>query len=337
MAWAAANSNLALVKYWGKSPMVNGGQEAAAGSISVTLEGLTTVAEVRLDPALPEDRLDMLSAPAAIRTFLDLARERLAMRAHAEVRLATNFPVAAGLASSASTFAALALALATDAGRGLDADDLTALARLGSGSAGRSVLGGFVEWIASESGSRVVEVAPAGHWPLSVLIAVTSEAPKRVASRDGMERTRLTSPYYEAWLRAGSADLAPVREAIRRRDLDALGAAIERNCLRMHAAALGSDPPLLYWEAATVAVIREVWRLRTEGVRAFFSIDAGPQVKVLCDAADASRVDSSLRSVPGVVRVIRSRPGRGALRLDEPPSWARAGLGLAARAGEARP
>ncbi|MGH7858968.1 MAG: diphosphomevalonate/mevalonate 3,5-bisphosphate decarboxylase family protein, partial [Candidatus Binatia bacterium] len=212
-------------------------------------------------------------------------------------------------------------------GRALAVEDLASLARVGSGSACRSLLGGFVEWLPGAGGSRIAALAPKEHWPLAVLVAVTSDRPKRTGSREGMERTRTSSPYYEPWLAAGSAELVPVREAILRRDLGALGAAIERNCLRMHAAALGADPPLLYWEPATVAVIREVWRLREAGVGAFFSIDAGPQVKVLCEPPAAEIVEKALASVAGVLRVMRSGPGSGARRLDAPPAWAAGRIG----------
>jgi diphosphomevalonate decarboxylase len=321
MHWVRANSNLAFVKYWGKAPQ--GVNRAASGSISVTLDGLSTVAGVSFESGLGEDEIG--AAPAArpaVAAFLDRARSFLGENRRARVRLASNFPVAAGLASSASVFAALAMAVAEAAGRELPPQDLAALARAGSGSACRSLHGGFVEWIPDARGDRVEPLAPPEHWPLAILVAITSPRPKAVGSREGMNRTAATSPYYSAWLACGARDLGPVREAIRRRDLPALGEAIERNCLRMHAAAIAAEPPLLYWEPATLGVIRAVWAMRSEGTGAWFSIDAGPQVKVLCEPYDAEVVAARLRAVEGVVQVLRSRPGGGPQRLEGPPAWA---------------
>lgn len=319
MIWVAANSNLALVKYWGKVP--GAANRAASGSLSVTLDGLTSVAGVEVDPSLGDDQVEWRppGPQAPVRAFLDDARAWLGGAARFRVVLGSSFPVAAGLASSASTFAALATAVAAALGRAEPPAALAPLARLGSGSACRSLLGGFVEW--RPEADEVVEVAPAEHWNLAILVAVTSEEPKRVSSRDGMARTAATSPYHRAWLEAGATDLEDVRAAIRERDLERLGRHAERNCLRMHAAALAADPPLLYWEPATVAVMREVWALRRRGVEACFSIDAGPQVKVLCRADAAGLVEAAVRAVPGVRRVLRSRPGGAPRLLDAAPAW----------------
>jgi diphosphomevalonate decarboxylase len=322
MTWAVANANLALVKYWGKEPDRSGNQPAA-GSLSVTLEGLSTAVQVCFDPRLSRDLVNWLpSGPSEpVIEFLEQVRSRVGVRDRARVTVVSNFPVAAGLASSASTFAALAVASTAAAGTELAINELAALAREGSGSACRSLLGGFVEWKPSKGGSEIIPIAPQEHWPLEILIAVTSEQPKRVGSRKGMIHTAATSPYYQAWLEAGSADLESVRDAICRRDLSRLGRHIERNCLRMHAAAIAADPPLLYWEPATIAVVRTVWELRAAGLEAYFSIDAGPQVKILCEPAASNMVEVAVRKVPGVLRVIRSRPGGAAAVLAAPPSW----------------
>ena len=139
-----------------------------------------------------------------------------------------------------------------------------------------------------------------------------------------MRRTAATSPYYPAWLHCGRDDLVEVRAAILARDLSRLGAAAERNCIRMHAATMAATPPLLYWEPATLATMRRVWDLRERGVEAYFSIDAGPQVKVLCEAENAEAVKAALVGVPGVIRVLSSQPGDGARVVDRVPAWASA-------------
>ncbi|MFG2111861.1 diphosphomevalonate decarboxylase [Streptomyces sp. NPDC048718] len=322
MIWAVAHSNVALVKYWGRAP--GPGHQPAGTSVSLTLDGLASGARVEERPAGSADRVgwDPPGPVAELSRFVTLARARLGIGHPLDVLITSNFPVAAGLASSASAYAALTTALAALAPGRPSADGLAALARQGSGSACRSMLGGFVQWRPGADAGAVTQLAPPEHWPLAVLVAVTDAGPKRVPSREGMLRTRATSPFYEAWLTAGGVDLTVVREAVRARDLPALGAATERNALRMHAAALGAEPPLLYWEATTVSVMREVWRLREDGVPAFFTVDAGPQVKVLCEPADADRVERALAGVPGVLRVLRSRPGGAPRTGPEPPSWA---------------
>jgi len=322
MVWAVANSNLALVKYWGKSD--EGAKQPAAASLSVTLDSLCTVAGVEFSDTVAEDRVEGLPGGAATRVaaFMDGFRSRFELRRRARVTLRSNFPVAAGLASSASSFAALTKAAAAAAGLDLDDDALAEVARLGSGSACRSIHGGFVEWRPEDGRSVVERIASKEHWPFCILVAVTSERPKDVGSSEGMRRTAATSPYYRAWLDSGAEDFVEARQAILNRSLERLGIVAERNCLRMHAAALASVPPLLYWEPATVAVMREVKALRDRGTQAYFSIDAGPQVKVLCEPAMAPAVRAALGSVPGVLRVLESRPGGAARLLDSPPSWA---------------
>ncbi|MFE4513565.1 diphosphomevalonate decarboxylase [Kitasatospora sp. NPDC056783] len=337
MTWAVANANVALVKYWGRAP--GAGHQPAGTSLSLTLDGLTSGARVEERPRAAADRVAWAPpGPVAdLGRFVARARAQLGIERPLDALVVSNFPVAAGLASSASAYAALTTALAAFAADPPSGDRLAALARQGSGSACRSMLGGFVQWRPGDDAGAVTQVAPAEHWPLAVLVAVTGTGPKRVPSREGMRRTRTTSPFFDAWLTAGEADLAAVREAVRSRDLTTLGTVAERNALRMHATALGADPPLLYWEAATVAVIREVWRLRESGVPAFFTIDAGPQVKVLCEPGDSRRVERALAAVPGVLRVLRSRPGGAPRILREAPAWAASGVLPGPGGEEARP
>ncbi|MGH7898188.1 MAG: diphosphomevalonate decarboxylase, partial [Candidatus Binatia bacterium] len=254
------------MKYWGKAdPVTN---HPAGASISVTLQGLSTAARVSFEDGLRSDRVDGLPAAPARRVveFLASFRARFGIDRPARAAVASNFPVAAGLASSASTFAALAKAAVSAAGLDVTNAELASVARLGSGSACRSVFGGFVEWLPAETGSAVAPLAPENHWPLAIVVAVTSESPKAVGSREGMTRTAATSPYYRAWLDSGAVDFAAARGAILARDLSSLGPVVERNCLRMHAAAMAADPPLLYWEPATVAVMRRVSDLRAGGL-----------------------------------------------------------------------
>ena len=315
---ARANVNVALVKYWGKrDPALN---LPATGSISLTLDGLGTEAAVGFGGG-QADRLVIDGVDAAgeearrVVRFLDLVRAAARRHERGKVVMRSTVPRGIGLASSAAAFAALALAASRAAGLALDPSGLSALARRGSGSAARSIFGGFVEWHRGERADGVDSfaepLAPVDHWDLRTIVAITSTAPKAVSSRDGMLRTA-ASPFYPAWVAGAEADLAEARAAIRARDLEALGLVAEHSALKMHAAALAARPPLVYWRAATVECMHRVWALRTDGVAAFFTIDAGPQVKVLCAPEDAARVAAVLESVPGVERILECGPGRGA-------------------------
>jgi diphosphomevalonate decarboxylase len=315
---ARANVNVALVKYWGKRDAAL--NLPATGSISLTLAPLGTRAEVAF--GAPEaDQLEIDGAPATgdaaarLAGFLDVVRERAGRRERARVRTISSVPRSAGLASSASAFAALALAASRAAGLDLDTTALSALARRGSGSAARSLFGGFVEWHRGERADGADSVgAPLLEpeaWDVRVVIAVTDESQKAVSSRAGMTRAA-TSPLYPAWIASADADLAEARAAIAARDLAALGAIAEHSALKMHAIGMAARPPLLYWRGATVDCVHRLWALRAEGVGAWATIDAGPQVKALCAPADANTVAAALAAVPGVVRVLTCVPGTGA-------------------------
>jgi diphosphomevalonate decarboxylase len=324
---AEARTNIALVKYWGKRDgRLN---LPAVGSLSLTLDGMHTRTEVRFDPALAADTLQLDGRPVdgapreRVARFLDLVRERagLARTVRAEVRSANSFPTAAGLASSASAFAALALAASRAAGLALDGPELGALARRGSGSAARSLFGGFVilhrgeRDDGSDCYAEPLEGAPG--WDLRLVVAVAGEGAKATLSTDGMSRTAETSPYFRAWVESHPADLAAAREAVARRDLPALGEIAERSCLKMHASALAARPGILYWSGATVDGFHAIRTLRASGVGAWFTNDAGPHVKALCAPADAERVAAALAAVPGITRTIVCPPGAAARVVEE--------------------
>ncbi|MSP62438.1 MAG: diphosphomevalonate decarboxylase [Myxococcales bacterium] len=321
-AVAEARTNIALVKYWGKR------NEAlnlpAVGSISLTLDGLATRTEVRFDPSLAADTLNLNGTPAAgkpltrVMRLLDLVRAASGRTGHAAVTSSNNFPTAAGLASSASAFAALALAATRAAGLSLDGAALSNLARRGSGSAARSIFGGFVEMKAGtqEDGGDSI-AAPLATWDVRMVVGITGEGMKATLSTDGMRHTAETSPYYRAWVESHPADLAAGRAAIVHRDLQALGEVAERSCLSMHGSALAARPGILYWSGATVDAFHMIRALRSDGVGVWFTNDAGPHVKALCAPADAPRVEKALASVHGVVRTICCPPGAGAVVIEE--------------------
>jgi diphosphomevalonate decarboxylase len=329
-ATAVAHPNIALSKYWGKRE--HGHNLPAVPSLSVTLAGMATTTTVAFDPALSADHFVLGGEPASagaaerVTALLDRVRSAAGIEARAEVTSENDFPTAAGLASSASAFAALALAATSAAGLRWDSARVSDLARKSSVSAARSVYGGFVALSAGaaeppgEDDLAAMAVAEPDHFPLRVIVAVTREGPKSTLSTEGMLHTQRTSPFYPAWVATAPALYARVRAAVLERDLHALGTAAEESALRMHAAAIAACPGLIYWAGATVEVMDDVRKLRARGVAAYFTIDAGPHVKVLTTADHAPEVERALTQVPGVRRTILAHPGAGARLLTQEAS-----------------
>lgn len=319
-ASAVASPNIALVKYWGK-------RDAAlnlpdGGSISITLNGFQTVTRVAFDPALAADRLTLggTASPqhvGRVTKVLDLVRAAAGTDTRAAVTSTNNFPTGAGLASSASAFAALVVAADAALGTGLPRTRLSEFARRGSGSAARSLVGGFAELHRGSrpDGSDAVAtplLAPAD-WPLQTVIAITSTAPKPVGSSVGMELSRATSPFYRAWADVNDAALAEARSAIAGRDFAKLADVAEHSSACMHAVMLSTRPALIYWNGATVDLLHAVRTLReTHAVPVFATVDAGPQVKAVCLPEAAEKVVAALQQVPGVVDMRVVGLGEGA-------------------------
>jgi diphosphomevalonate decarboxylase len=316
---AVAHANIALIKYWGKRDVEL--NLPAVGSISLTLDALRTETTLRFDEKLGADEFVLDGNPASehqtrkVTKFLDLlagSDERLSAR----IESTNYFPTGAGLASSASGFAALTVAAAHALGLDEQGEQLTRWARQGSGSAARSIYGGFVEMQCGEDklGDKdfAVPLYEEDYWDVRLLIAITSEEKKAIGSTQGMKRTADTAPYYESWVQSSKVDLQHMREALADKDFARVGELTEHSCFKMHGLAMAADPPLLYWNAATVESIHTVWGLRKQGVAAYVTIDAGPQVKVLCLPDHVDEVREALESISGVQRVIEAKPGPGA-------------------------
>jgi diphosphomevalonate decarboxylase len=302
-ATAIAHANIALVKYWGKSDETLILPEA--GSLSVALDLLRTTTTVELGAAADSFELDGRSEdPSRARAVLDAA----GIRERARIVSRNDFPTGAGLASSASGFAALATAACAAAGLHRTPLELSALARRGSGSATRSVAGGWAVW----EGESARQVLPPEHWDLRFCVALCAAGPKSTGSRDGMRLSRETSPYHKAWIEQCRRDLPRALHMLAARDLHTLGDLAEKNALRMHADALAADPPLVYFEPATVGCLHALGELRSRGTQAWATIDAGPHVVAICAAADAKQVETMLRAVPGVRDVLVCAAAGGA-------------------------
>lgn len=318
---ARSCANIALVKYWGKRDAAQ--NLPAAGSLSLTLDALVTETRVAFDPSLARDELWLDGAPVAepVRAktsqWLDLVRARAGLGHRARIDSVNRFPTASGLASSASGFAALAVAASGAAGLALPARELSILARRGSGSAARSIFGGFVRMhagVAADGSDSFAEPLAGAALPQArmVIAVVGAGAVKEHSSRDAMDHTAETSPYYQAWLELVPRDLEAAERAIRGGELAALGALAEGNALAMHASAIAARPGILYWQPATLALLAKVRELRRAGAPAWATMDAGPHVKVLTDAAHAQALAAELATVEGCSRALVSGIGVGA-------------------------
>jgi diphosphomevalonate decarboxylase len=318
-AAAVASSNIALIKYWGNRD--DALRLPSSGSISITLAGLETRTTVTFEPEVVRDELELNGNPASpqglrrVSQHLDLVRHLAGLEMKAHVSSTTGFPPGAGLASSASAFAALTVAACAAAGVGLEPRALSRLARRGSGSACRSIFGGFVEWLAGQDDetSYAEPLAPPEHWPLMDLVAIVSREQKPVGSTTG-HSLAATSPLQSARVADAPRRLAECRQAILSRDFDGLARLTEQDSNMMHAVMITSTPPLLYWAPETLTVMHAVTAWREAGCNVCYSVDAGPNVHCLCTEDEADRISQDLRSLPGVLDVLSARPG-GPARL----------------------
>lgn len=316
MPSATACANIALVKYWGKKNAAL--NTPARGSLSLTLERLKTHTRVELAEGGSQDSLRIDGFPAEgralerVTTFVDLVRRPLGIQTRVRVDSRNTFPTAAGLASSASAFAALAVATVEAFGARRPPSELSALARQGSGSAARSIFGGFARMRAGDAEDgrdAYAEPIEGARIELGAAIAVARAAAKKIGSTDGMEQTRLTSPFHAAWLEQVNADLKAAESALSSGDFDALAAIAEGNCLAMHANAMAARPGIIYFRPVTLWAIETVRRLRMKGTPVFFTIDAGPHVVAFSPPAEVPRVAEALSQHADVAEVLTSAAG----------------------------
>jgi diphosphomevalonate decarboxylase len=317
-ATARAQPNIALIKYWGKSDVHR--NLPAVGSISITLNTLYTTMSVDLGASLPDDSLTVNGAEdAAMLPRISRCLDTVCGEDRPRARVAShcNFPIAAGLASSASAFAALVVAADAASGGSRERAELASLAGLASGYAARSLFGGFCELDNKGDGIEVCSLRLASEWPLEIVVAVTEKGPKPTGSTEAMEISRKTSPFYQRWVEQQEDDLATARDAILKRDFAKLGDVAEHNCLKMHSVMWASRPPLIYWNHATLECMHAVRQLREQGTGVFFTIDAGPQLKAVCLPEHTERVRDALASMRGVQDVMVSGLGSGARLVDD--------------------
>lgn len=315
MATATAHPNIALVKYWGKQ--VGPGNLPATPSLSITVAGLTTTTRVE---AAKRDSLCIngeVRRDSKVEALLDAMRGAFDLPPLG-IETRNDFPTGAGLASSASGFAALVTAIDGEFDLRLSLAQRSTWARQGSASAARSIFGGFATLAAQDDNWTGTELLAKDAWPLEAVVAVTDETPKPVSSSEGMERSRTTSPFYDAWCRSTESDFETACRAVTKRDFGSLSEVAEHSCLKLHALMLSSRPALFYWNQATIAAMETIRRLRDAGTPVFYTIDAGPQVKAVCAPGHGGGVAALLAKSPGVLRVVRGGLGDGARVVNDP-------------------
>lgn len=318
-AHAIAHPNIAFIKYWGNRD--NALRLPANGSVSMNLAALSTHTSVtfrddlRADTLVIDGREISGTALARVSDFMDQVRRLAPGCGYAEIDSVNNFPMGAGIASSAAAFAALALAAAGAAGLSLSEKDSSRLARLGSGSACRSIPDGFCEWgVGSDEDSFAVSIAPASHWDLVDLVAVISEEHKKVTSSAG-HTAAFSSPFQSERVRTAAERVLICRKAILERDFSALARVSEQDMIMMHSVMMTQAQPLFYWEPATIRLIKAVREWRENGLHCFATIDAGPNVHVICTREDMEAVDGEMKKLNGIRDILVSSPGGKALLL----------------------
>ena len=314
---AIAHPNFALIKYWGKTDSIN--NFPAMSSISITIDTLYSTAKVSFDSSLKKD-LWVLNdieqeSLGQIEPTINYLKSFKALKDPCVIESINNFPTAAGLASSASGVASIVIAINELFNLNLSEKELVHAAILGSGSAPRSLYPGFVHLNKKDySCETILDI---NEWPLKIIICQTSSDKKLVSSREGMRISKLTSSYYEAWVNDHDNDINKALKAIKTKDFDLLGEVSEDNCKKMHKVMETSQPPLIYRNLTTHLCIQKIKEMKFIGIGIFYTIDAGPQVKIICKAKHTDQVISEMKSIPNIQDIIEVNLGQGARLINE--------------------
>ncbi|NIM92371.1 MAG: diphosphomevalonate decarboxylase [Anaerolineales bacterium] len=313
-ATAVASPNIALIKYWGNRDATL--RLPSNGSISMTLGGLTTETSVTFNADFQRDEFFLNGEPIfgdalnRVSNHLDYIRRLAGIDTSAIVESRNNFPIGVGIASSASGFSALTVAASAAAGLDLSQQELSRLSRLGSGSACRSIYGGYVEWHRGEGDedSFATPLAKANHWNLVDIIVVIHKEHKATGSTQGHLLAE-TSPLQDPRVEDADRRLDVCRSAILSKDFHRLATVVEQDSNMMHAVMMTSSPPLLYIRPETIAVMKKITDLRSKGLEVCYTIDAGPNVHCICTPSFEQEVTSEFSNLQGVIDIIRAIPG----------------------------
>ncbi len=320
-ATAIAHPNIAFIKYWGdQDPKIH---IPSNGSISMVMDCLSTKTSVTFSPDYDSDLLIINNKSASqkslvrVQRFLQVVRNMANHQVYARVVSENNFPMGAGIASSASAFAALALAASKAIGMELSESELSRLARHGSGSACRSIPSGFVEWTAGgdDITSFGFSIAPADHWDLVDLVVVVNQEHKKVGSIEG-HRLAASSPFQNARVSGTRQRLDICRQALMDKDFDKLADIVEYDSNLMHAVMMTSHPPLFFWEPASLELIKQIPKWRKKGFPVCYTMDAGPNVHVITLSQFAGEIKEKISSFPNIIKILCAKPGHGARLSD---------------------
>ena len=320
-ATAVAHPNIAFIKYWGdQDPKIH---IPANGSISMVMDCLGTLTTATFDPDYDFDQLIINNKPASqksllrVQRFLQVVRDLANQHLYARVVSENNFPMGAGIASSASAFAALSLAASKAIGLDLSESDLSRLARHGSGSACRSIPSGFVEWIAGEDDttSFAYSIAPPDHWNLVDLVVVVNKDQKKVGSIEG-HRLAATSPFQNTRVSGSRIRLDICRQALLEKDFEKFADIVEYDSNIMHAVMMTSHPPLFFWEPPSLELIKQIPIWRKKGLPVCYTLDAGPNVHTITFSQYAEEITRKISSIPDIIDVLYAKPGHGARLSD---------------------
>ena len=318
-----AHPNIAFIKYWGLKDKDK--HLPANDSISMNIGSLYTRTTVSFDPELIQDELILNNTRVygkgliRVQEFMNRVRQIADVSLFAKIESENDFPTGAGVASSASGFAALTLAATAALDLDMTEKELSSLARFGSGSASRSIPGGFVEWHTdSESGESYAEtIAPSDHWQLMDCIAIISKEHKPIGSSAGMLLAD-TSPLQKIRIQDSRRRFDICRSAILNKDFNALAKVTELDSNMMHAVMMTSDPSLFYWEPGSLAIMKTVKNWQQDGIPVTYTLDAGPNVHLICPQESFNDVLSRLQALPGVSEVLFGGPGGPARLISNP-------------------
>lgn len=314
---AVASPNIAFIKYWG-----NTNEELRLpvnGSLSMNLKGLSTTTSVVFDPSIDKDSLSIndrtIGGPglARVTTVLNAIRAEAGVPYYANVISENNFPSGAGIASSAAAFAALSFAAVKALDLDVSIERISRFARLGSGSASRSVPDGFVEWYQgnSDETSYATSIAPTEHWDLSDCVIVLSDGHKKTGSTEG-HKLAPSSPFQRTRVLDAPRRIDLCREAILNKDFDQLAWVIQQDSDMMHAVMMTSQPALFYWLPETLLVMDMVRAMQADGFPIAYTIDAGPNVHLITETKNADEVFRIFQNMSGVKQILRTQAGPGA-------------------------
>lgn len=310
-------ANIAFIKYWGK---VNSKINIPFNdSISMNLSNCLTKTTVEFSESFKKDTVFINGEEVKgdkkdrVVKIIDLIRKKAKIKTYVRVESENNFPTGAGIASSASGFSALALAGSMASGLSLSEKELSSLARMGSGSACRSIPDGFTYWKKgkSDSSSYAYEIAKPNFWDLRDIIAVTLEGGKKTSSTEGHELAK-TSPYFEKRVREVGKRTKKLKKALLSKNFEEFGRILEEEAVDLHVMAMTSHPPVFYWNSGTLSVMHKIFELREKGILCFFTMDAGPNVHIICLGKDEKVVSGAIKKLPGVFKIIVNKPGEGA-------------------------